>query len=98
MTKKEEKKKWETRKKLKQQERTHGSCIRVGKNESYEHAKKKFELCWELIQQGYTPVTEAKSKKGERRYDIIVLETGNIYEIESDPDIEKPDADYTIHI
>lgn len=65
------------------------NCVRFGKNESYEHAKKKFDKCWELSQLGYNFVTEAKNKYMDRKYDIICLETGEIWEFEKDHKIKK---------
>jgi hypothetical protein len=65
------------------------NCVRFGKNESYLHAKNKFEKCWELSQLGHTFVTEAENKYRDRTYDIIDLSTGEIWEFEKNHKIKK---------
>lgn len=98
MSRKIEKKRWKTRHKLEEDSRYPDNCIHIGRNESYKHAKKKLKIAWELIQDDKKIVTEAKAKNKNRIYDIICLDTGNIYEIESDKSVEKKDADFTIYL
>ena len=59
------------------------NSVRGGRNESKEHFLKKAEICYELMQQGKSFVTEAKLKKrcGFKRPDILVLDDMEVIEI-----------------
>jgi hypothetical protein len=57
---------------------------------SKEHELKKAEICWDLRCQGHDYITEAaKNQKepdgSERRVDVVDLESGIEYEVETDP-------------
>ena len=79
-------------------DRIHRNCIRVGRNESYAHANKKFDICWEFLQLEQAFITEPKIRSKGRRYDILNLDTGDIVEIESDKSVKKKDADIIIYL
>lgn len=57
---------------------------------SMEHELEKARICWRLRNEGHDYITEAaKNQKEpdgtERRVDIVDLETGIEYEVETDP-------------
>jgi len=52
---------------------------------SYEHEKAKFDICWMLKNKGHDFITEAYNAKTKMRHDIVDLDTGYIYEVETDP-------------
>ena len=65
----------------------HRGCIRINTGNTYAHELKKFEECWRLSEEGKEYITEAVVEDTKRRYDILVLDTGEIIEIETDPKI-----------
>ena len=64
---------------------SHKNCIRVFKNNTYEHEKTKFEISWKLIKEGYSIWTECIFTTGQRA-DIMAIKDDNAYLIE----IETP--------
>jgi len=66
----------------------HINCIRLHKSTNKKHRNKMVEICNWLIDNGYHFVTEAKFKKGGRA-DIVVLETGDAYEIMNTEEMER---------
>ena len=48
-----------------------------------KHEKKKWEICWELRQQGKHFITEARFKNKNIRADIYVLDDDKMIEIET---------------
>jgi hypothetical protein len=65
----------------------HRNCIRINTGNTYAHELKKFEVCWALAKDGKEYITEAVVEGTKRRYDIFVLDTGEIIEIETNPTI-----------
>lgn len=73
----------------------HRNCVRVHKQNSKRHERKKFDLCWELLQDDKEFVTEAKFEDKDIRADIFILDTGEIWEIESsDYELEERKSEY----
>lgn len=73
----------------------HRNCIRLHPQNSKRHEMKKVELCWELLQDGKEFVTEAKFKDKDIRADIYILDTGELWEIESsDYELEERKSKY----
>ena len=60
--------------------RGRSNSINIGANESLEHAKKKFEICWELVQQEKEFYTECKFESGGCA-DIFILDDCKVIEI-----------------
>ena len=58
----------------------HVNCIRLHKSTNRAHRKQLFNICSWLLDNNYSFVTEAKFVVGGRA-DIVVLETGDAYEI-----------------
>ena len=59
---------------------SHRNCIRLSPANSIEHERKKFEICWWLLKNKYTFITEAIFEKSGRA-DIFILDTGVAIEI-----------------
>ncbi|MCH7561848.1 MAG: hypothetical protein IIC67_10885, partial [Thaumarchaeota archaeon] len=59
----------------------HRNCIKISPHDSIEHELAKFKLCRELIKEGKTILTEARFEGYKGRCDILVLDTGTVYEI-----------------
>jgi hypothetical protein len=55
----------------------------IHKNNSYEHEKAKFDVCWELLKAGKSFITESVDNKTGLRRDIVV-DNGFIIEVETD--------------
>ena len=72
---------------LEHSSKIHRNCIRINTGNTYAHELKKFEECWRLATEGKEYITEAVVEGTKRRYDILVLDTGEIIEIETDPKI-----------
>lgn len=76
-------------------------AIFISTANSYKHELKKFEICWEIKEQGQHFLTEAEKnrKKGDpvRRVDIVNLSNGDEIEIETNHKIKKEGA-LTIYI
>lgn len=64
---------------------SHKNCIRVFKSNTYEHEKTKFEVCWKLLQEGFSVWTECIFTTGQRA-DILAIREREVYVIE----IETP--------
>lgn len=65
------------------------NCIRINPNNSYRHEKAKFDKGFELAKLNHKFMTEAKSANNERIFDCIDFDTGEIWEFETNPKIEK---------
>ena len=64
---------------------SHKNSIRVFKNNTYEHERTKFDICWKLIKEGYSIWTECIFTTGQRA-DIMAIKDDDAYLIE----IETP--------
>lgn len=64
---------------------SHKNCIRIFKNNTYEHERIKFDICWKLIKQDYSVWTECIFTTRQRA-DIMAIKEGEAYLIE----IETP--------
>jgi hypothetical protein len=66
------------------------NAIYISPGNSLKHELKKLEICYELQKNGSEYITEAVRNKKDhegkyRRVDIVELDTGYEYEIETDP-------------
>lgn len=73
------------------------NCIRISTANSYKHELKKFEVCWEIANNGQEFLTEAVTLDRKRRCDVVNLDLNEIIEIETDHSIQKKGAT-TIYI
>lgn len=73
----------EARRRLVVNDRKKTNYIDVHPQNSKAHERKKFELCWDLEQDGKKYVCEARFKDRDLRADIFVLDDDEILEIES---------------
>lgn len=73
----------ENRRKLKVKDRKKTNVVDIHPQNSKAHEKKKFELCWQLEQDGKEYITEARFKDRDLRADIYVLDDDELLEIES---------------
>ncbi len=92
------KRRWRHLKRLDISEQKHVNCIRVHRGETPSHRNKKIELCLELLDGGRDFVTEARNRDRSRRYDIYLLDSGDVWEIETDEGVEKSDADFVFYV
>ena len=58
-------------------------CISMAN--SWEHEQAKCKLCYDLGKEGKEFITETNTKDNERRVDVVCLDDGLEYEIETDP-------------
>ena len=58
-------------------------------NNSIEHEVIKFMVCYLLKSQGYEFISEAVSNKEGYRRDVVCLNTGEIFEVETTPERAK---------
>ncbi|MEK6882300.1 MAG: hypothetical protein AABY22_21960 [Nanoarchaeota archaeon] len=56
----------------------------LSKANSFEHEEEKFRICYELTQMGHEWITEAVDNKSGLRRDVIDLNTGEVFEAETD--------------
>jgi hypothetical protein len=61
------------------------NAIYITPTNSYEHEKAKFDVCYELKKIGHDFITEATDNRSGLRRDIVDLNNGFIWEIETDP-------------
>lgn len=54
-------------------------------NNSWAHELAKFKICWLISKLGHSYITEGVSRKTGERVDVVDLDTGYHYEIETDP-------------
>jgi len=73
----------QNRRKLVEKDRKKTNVVNIHPQNSKAHEKKKFELCWQLEQEGKKYVTEARFKDKDLRADIYVLDDDELLEIES---------------
>lgn len=73
----------ECRRRLREKDRNKTNQLNIHPQNSYEHEKKKFEICWELEQEGKKYITEARFKDRDIRADIFVLDDDEIHEVET---------------
>jgi len=59
------------------------NAIYITPMNSWEHEFEKFKICYWLKLQGYDFITEAVENKTGFRRDIVCLDTGEIFEIET---------------
>ena len=57
------------------------NAIKIGRNETGNHMRMKFEICQWLVKQGKSFYTEAIFQDGEGRADVINADEKIIYEI-----------------
>jgi len=60
------------------------NCVFISPANSWEHEKTKCLLAYMLRQRKHDYITEAVSNKTGERHDLIDLDTGWIYEVETD--------------
>lgn len=73
--------------------------IKISKANTYAHEKKKFDVCWELLQQGFSFVTEARFKQNKGRCDVLDITNGYGIEIvcsEKEESIVKKKQKYPV--
>ena len=62
------------------------NAIFISTANSIEHERKKFEICYEIKQQGHSFVTEAELNRKEHepriRRDVVDIDDGSVWEIE----------------
>jgi len=73
----------ENRRNLVEKDRKKTNVVDIHPQNSKAHEKKKFELCWQLEQEGKKYITEARFKDQNLRADIYVLDDDELLEIES---------------
>jgi len=73
-------------------------CVRINPNNSLEHELAKTKFAWKLAKLNQTFMTEAKSRDKKRRFDLINLTSGQVYEFETDGKINKGKDVITIKI
>ena len=69
--------------------RNHSNCIRIGENETYNHARAKFEVCKKLLDGGNEFYTECIFENNQGRADIFCLDTKVVVEILSTETLEQ---------
>lgn len=85
----------ENAEKIKHTDARHRNKITVHPQNSKRHERKKFDLCWQLLQQDKEFITEARFKDRDIRADIFILDTGEIWEIESsDYELDERKSEY----
>ena len=65
-------------------------AIFISTANSLEHELKKLEVCYEIKKKGHSFITEAErckldENKKKRRVDVVDIDSGEEYEIETDP-------------
>ena len=60
------------------------NCIFISPAASKRHEMAKCDLCYDLQARGEKYITEAATCSGNRRVDVVSLDTGQEYEIETD--------------
>ncbi len=89
------KKRNDVARKLKHNSSIHRNCIRINSGDTEKLENKKFEIAWNLANEGKEFVTEAEFKDRDIRADVLSLDDKKIYEIETDPtDFELRKSDY----
>jgi|AKVG01.1.fsa_nt_gi hypothetical protein len=68
---------------LVQEDRKKVNKLDIHRQNSKRHEKKKFEICWDLLQREKQFVTEARFKDRDLRADIYVLDDDEIHEVET---------------
>ena len=69
---------------------SHRNCIRIFKNNTYEHERTKFDICWKLVREGYAVWTECIFTTGQRA-DIMAIREGEAHLIEIETPKSKKD-------
>jgi DNA-binding Lrp family transcriptional regulator len=64
------------------------NCVRINPKNSFEHELKKFKICYNLAKEGKMFITEAISRDGKRKFDIVT-EDGEIIEVETGKSYKK---------
>ena len=59
----------------------HRNVMRWSPNETIEHVSRKFEICFQLKKWGHEFYTEAIFEPSGLRADVIVADTGVVYEV-----------------
>ena len=67
---------------------SHINCIKLSPNNSWEHEKKKIEVCWNLLKENKQFLTEAIFMNG-KRCDILNITDGIIIEVLHTETIEE---------
>lgn len=76
----------------------HMNCVRIHPTESLRHFMKKCEEAWEIYQDGKPFWSEAFTRNYKRKFDILDPLGWGIIELETDPKVNKKDADRTVRI
>ena len=74
------------------------NCVRISNGESERHILAKVIKCVEIMKLGHKFVTEAKSKDRKREFDVVDLDTGEIFEFEKNPKVNKGKDVTTVRI
>ena len=61
------------------------NAIHFSKANSKPHEMGKASICYDLLAEGKSFITEAVHNKTGYRRDVVCLDSGNVYEIETDP-------------
>lgn len=59
------------------------NAIFLNPSNSWTHEFGKTALCWELLKQGKQFITEAVEKESNKRRDVVCLDNGIAYELET---------------
>jgi len=74
---------------------SHTNCVRLFKNNTYEHEHAKFELTWKLLKQGFEIWTECIFNNG-KRVDVLAIKEGKGWIIEIETDKSKKEMERKI--
>jgi hypothetical protein len=73
-------------------------CVRINPNNSLKHEMAKLKMAYKLAKLNQAFMTEAKSRDRNRRFDLINLTTGTIFEFETNGKINKGKDVITVKI
>ncbi len=85
---------------FRQSSKIHRNFIKLNPSYSKAHEMKKVEICWQLLQEGKSFLTECEFENGKRA-DICVLDNAQVIEImhsESNESIENKRKAYPLEI
>jgi hypothetical protein len=71
---------------------SHNGCVRIFPNNTFEHERVKFEICYKLLGEGWDILTEAIFTNG-KRCDILAVSKGRAVIIEIETPKSKKELD-----
>ena len=74
---------------------SHNGCLKIWKGCTYEHERTKFDICYQLINEGWDIYTEAIFTSGDRA-DIVAIGFGRAIIIEIETPKSKKEMDEKI--